>query len=538
MANIKTTAKFLCNICDCVSISNKGDPLTQQVFEKFGFANIYSERMATKKSVPGTYQIKGDGKKNRFVMNMIIQFYPGAPKYPNDNIMKRIEWFTKCCDKLLDTSDIDSIAFPSEIGLYEQCDHHERYLNVIDDFKKKYYLKHHQVVKIVTYEDEDLLQLQDKCHTNYADPIHVLRMSDLDEFEPIKPKINVIQHINIEHLMYLDTSVKPCEKEMTNDNVKPCEKEMTNEKVKICLKKTAQTLAPTPVPAPMLAPAPTLAPVPVPVPVPAPVPVPVPVPAPIELVSEPNQEQLHIYEKNPTWTKAISDLVKDIDPSWDIIFKDSKIQTILSQLDRDFVKEMSGFGDFIEILPIPQDNIFNAFKYCQYPPRAVIVGQDVYADHLDQAMGLSFSVPIGVKPPPSLDNIFKELSTDIADFKIPNSGDLTKWAQQGVLLINASLTVRYKQKESHIKIWKPFTDTLIQLLSEKTETPVVFCLWGNFAKNKKALINNQDQHLILEAVHPSPLGANKGGWFNCKHFSQCNSFLTEHHMEAINWHLE
>src|SRR5437870_4108464 len=116
---ISTKAKFICNLCDCVSIGNKGDSLVQQVFQQFSYANCYVGRMATKKAVAGTLQIKGDGKKNRFVANLFVQFYPGLPKYPNDNIMKRLEWFTHCLDALLEIPDAESFAFPSDYGIYE-----------------------------------------------------------------------------------------------------------------------------------------------------------------------------------------------------------------------------------------------------------------------------------------------------------------------------------------------------------------------------------------------------------------------------------
>lgn len=242
------------------------------------------------------------------------------------------------------------------------------------------------------------------------------------------------------------------------------------------------------------------------------------------------------YEKNPTWKKTISELAEELDSSWNIIFKNPRVIDHLIKLDQQFTEEMKSFGDFTEILPIPQDNIFNAFKQCHYPPKVVIVGQDVYAEHLNQAMGLSFSVPDGVAVPPSLVNIFQELSADITEFKIPSSGNLTRWTQQGVLLLNCALTVRYRQKESHLKFWKPLTDTIIQLLSEM-DHPIVFMLWGNFAKGKKSLIQNQSRHLILEATHPSPLGARQGGWFGSRHFSQCNRFLQQCKINPIDWKL-
>lgn len=136
VVEIQTKAKFLCNLCDCVSTGTRGDPLTQLVFEKYPYANCYVDRVATKKFVPGSLQIKGDGKKNRFVVNMFVQFYPSAPKYPNDNIIKRCEWFTGCLNQLLDIPDAETFAFPNDLGSYETADYVERYLNLIDDFRK------------------------------------------------------------------------------------------------------------------------------------------------------------------------------------------------------------------------------------------------------------------------------------------------------------------------------------------------------------------------------------------------------------------
>jgi len=544
-STITTKAKFLCNICDCVSIGTRGDPITQLVFEKFTHANIYSERVATKKSLPGTLQIKGDGKKNRYVVNMITQFYPGAPKYPNDNIMKRLEWFNMCLDKLLDINDAESVAFPQELGTYEPIDYQERYLNALDDFKKKYYLKHRQVVKMFTYQDQELLFSSDKSQVTYAEPIKMVRLSDLDVLEPTKPKINVIKHVKISELFYLGGTklsfgqerssfpqsppvlaqpLPPAPHVEKEDVVISKTKAVVNHladvegsdeeekpkkvKVKVGLKKV------TPVVPVVVTSTPS---------------------AQLALFSKTDVKPVVIYEKNPTWTRKISELIDEIDPSWDPIFKDPKIMGLLAQLDIDFEKEMSTFGDHIEILPAPQTNIFNAFKHTKFPIKALVLGQDPYFSNLNEAHGLSFSVPDGVKVPPSLDNIFKELSTDVPGFKIPKSGNLTKWASQGVLMLNASLTVRYQQKEGHMKLWKAFTDAIIQLISEKSETPVAFILWGAFAKGKKALIVQQSKHLVIEGTHPSPLGANQGGFFGGKYFSKTNEFIVKHNIKPIDW---
>ena len=169
-------------------------------------------------------------------------------------------------------------------------------------------------------------------------------------------------------------------------------------------------------------------------------------------------------------------------------------------------------------------------------PKVVILGQDPYYANTNEAMGLSFSVPEGVKIPASLQNIFKELSTDIPNFTIPKSGDLTKWTKEGVLLLNTTLTVIHKKKESHIREWNEITDNIISWISKNSRTPVVFMLWGTYARKKKDLILDR-RHLILEEAHPSPFCYIRKEWFGCKHFSKCNNFLRENNLSEINWYL-
>lgn len=181
----------------------------------------------------------------------------------------------------------------------------------------------------------------------------------------------------------------------------------------------------------------------------------------------------------------------------------------------------------------PKGNlIFNAFEQTPFDNlKVVILGQDPYHNP-GQAMGLSFSVPAGVKIPPSLANIYKELNKDIG-MPIPTTGDLTKWANQGVLLLNAVLTVRANEPASHGKIgWTSFTDDVIQIISGQKNN-IVFLLWGNFAQQKQVLID-ATKHKILKAAHPSPLSAHNG-FFGCKHFSDTNKYLVAHHKDPIDW---
>ena len=177
--------------------------------------------------------------------------------------------------------------------------------------------------------------------------------------------------------------------------------------------------------------------------------------------------------------------------------------------------------------------IFNAFNTCPFDKvKVVIIGQDPYHEP-GQAMGLSFSVPDGVPMPPSLINIFKEIQTDLGK-GIPSSGNLTRWAQQGVLLLNATLTVRAHAAGSHQRIgWEEFTDAAIRALSTGRER-LVFLLWGGYARSKAALID-RSRHLVLQSVHPSPLSANRGGWFGNRHFSTANEFLKANGQTPIDW---
>ena len=183
----------------------------------------------------------------------------------------------------------------------------------------------------------------------------------------------------------------------------------------------------------------------------------------------------------------------------------------------------------------PADEIFTAFELTPLSEvKVVIIGQDPYHGE-GQAHGLCFSVKPDIETPPSLVNIYKELNTDLGCY-IPNNGYLTKWAKQGVLLLNTVLTVRAHQANSHRGIgWEEFTDAAIRILNEQ-DRPIVYLLWGKPAQAKKNMLNNP-KHLILEAPHPSPLSAYRG-FFGCQHFSKTNEFLKENGLEPIDWQIE
>lgn len=215
---------------------------------------------------------------------------------------------------------------------------------------------------------------------------------------------------------------------------------------------------------------------------------------------------------------------------WDLILKD-----VLKT--KDFYNTMVLSKQEYEnktVFP-PKENIFEALKITNYEnTKVVIVGQDPYHG-IGEAHGLSFSVKKGIKVPPSLQNIYKEIYTDLNIIEPRDCGDLTKWAKEGVLLLNAVLTVEKDKAGSHANLgWEYFTDNVIKKLNEK-ETPVVFILWGSFARSKKIYITNP-KHLIIESTHPSPFSA-RNGFFGSKPFSKTNDFLISTGQKPIDWQL-
>lgn len=220
-----------------------------------------------------------------------------------------------------------------------------------------------------------------------------------------------------------------------------------------------------------------------------------------------------MFEINETWNNVLKDE-----------FEKPYFNTLIDFLEEEYQEHT--------IFP-PQKDVFNALNFTSFDDvKVVIIGQDPYHD-FDQAHGLCFSVNEGIPFPPSLINIFKELKEDI-NKPIPTSGDLSHWAKQGVLLLNATLTVRAHQAGSHQgKGWEKFTDEIIRQLSTQKEK-LIFLLWGGFAKGKAKLIDRQ-KHIILTSGHPSPLSANRGYWFGNKHFSKTNQLLTDFGHVPIEW---
>ena len=216
--------------------------------------------------------------------------------------------------------------------------------------------------------------------------------------------------------------------------------------------------------------------------------------------------------------------------SWDIILKDEFNKEYFINLINHVKEEYQS-----KTIYPPQNELFNAFRYTDYNNvKVVILGQDPYHGP-NQAEGLSFSVSNEVLKPPSLQNIFKELESDLR-IPFPESNSLKPWARQGVLLLNAVLTVEEHKPTSHASLgWETFTDDVIKILNEKEE-PLVFILWGAYARKKKELITNK-KHLVIESAHPSPFSA-RNGFFGSKPFSKTNEFLKKNNIKEIDWRIE
>ena len=219
----------------------------------------------------------------------------------------------------------------------------------------------------------------------------------------------------------------------------------------------------------------------------------------------------------------------------DVKIEESWKKVLAGEFEKPYFAQLINFvkSEYATTTVYPEGkNIFNAFNLCPLPNvKVVIIGQDPYHEPR-QAHGLCFSVQDGVEFPPSLQNIFKEIESDLGT-PVPQSGNLERWARQGVFLLNSILTVRAHQAASHAnKGWETFTDEVIKQISDKTEN-VVFMLWGNYAKVKGKVIDTK-KHLILNTVHSSPLSVYRG-FFGCKHFSRANQYLTEHGKTPINW---
>lgn len=219
----------------------------------------------------------------------------------------------------------------------------------------------------------------------------------------------------------------------------------------------------------------------------------------------------------------------NLNPSWQAILSDEFQKPYFSELMHAVDEEYENHTCFP-----PKELLFAAFDHCSFNDlKVVIIGQDPYHGE-GEANGLCFSVNDGVRIPPSLRNIYREMNDDLGTIFLPNSGNLESWAKKGILLLNASLSVRMDSPNSHKYLkWSVFTDAVIQKISDEKKE-IVFLLWGGFAQKKGAKID-RNKHLLLESGHPSPMSANQGKWFGNRHFSKTNDYLKENRTELINW---
>ena len=227
-------------------------------------------------------------------------------------------------------------------------------------------------------------------------------------------------------------------------------------------------------------------------------------------------------------------LIKSVKTNWrDLLQKNYyENRSQYKELENVLIRDKQNFQNLQDIYP-PDESIFKTFDFFDIENlKVVILGQDPYHGP-NQAMGMCFSVPDNIKIPPSLVNIYKEIKNSYPKYNIPKTGDLTHWNQQGILLLNTSLTVRQSCPNCYSKYWRDITNNMIKQISNETED-IVFLLWGNHAISKKKFIDS-NKHYILESKHPSPLSANRGGWFGCQHFLKTNEILKSLNKNEINW---
>jgi len=503
--------RYVFNMCSV--INHQDNPF----FERYPNAKMdsgYRPNTSNYHLVPG----------EQTIINGFCQLFPGKAKYHTDNPNLRLGWFENTLEGIVHRiNNVTSIAFP--------CDLDDNYLLKIENFAKRYYLTHNIKPVVKNYAGMVIVDLERRVTPRYFHqnklvfegqrpmsfefPFHVTRNLRLNELggamesarrnrsstvQPSKshfPEPQQVRHTGV-GTNKADVEVKgnASSDEKTVKEEHPSPGTNTMEYI-------PDSLSPPPPP------------------------------PPTSTQVEPSPSTgTKVVRKVRILRNKYMDLFKAIETSWQPLFhSDDQLLNLLKPINDHLVMEIN--EKKLDVLPHPYDLTFNCFNLCRYDDlKAVILGQDPYYANKNEAMGLSFSVRDGVRIPPSLVNIFKELSTDVGDYKMPEHGNLTKWAQQGVLLLNTSMTVVHKVTASHMDLWKKFTNEIIRRIATNTQH-VVFLLWGSHAKSYRYLIP-ADRHLVLESVHPSPNSALKG-WFGNKHFSKTNEYLQKHRGTTIDW---
>ena len=525
-------ANYIFNMCSVINNQTNNKLL-----------ELYPHSKLIETDVPKIGEFILKNKKMPHIIHAYCQIYPGLPKYHNDHYNLRLRWFEQVLNLMIEKlHQIKIIAF-----MIESFD--EKYLFKINNFVKKYQLIHGTSIKIIDFYNKsvDNLDIQRKINIYHINSIQcesqlnmgfnykivdIINKSDLFEYlDNVKSNYNQILDSNQEskndncnqHTPDKDTHDKDTHDKDTPDKDTPDKDPPNKDPDKDPPNKDPDKDPPNKDPdkdpdkdLPNKDP-PNKDP---------------PDNTTNQLVSD-NELNKKLVKKLVRIRKnRYIDLFNELEPLWStVLFGDNTLHQLLKNINDDLINQIN--DEKKDVLPYPFDLTFNCFKLCnENNVKVVILGQDPYFSNKNEAMGLSFSVPDNVKIPPTLINIFTELKSDIPNFTIPNTGNLTKWANQGVLLLNTSLTVIHKLSGCHINLWKPFTTEIINRISSKLAN-VVFMLWGAHAIKYKSMIPST-KHLILESCHPSPLSASKG-WFGNHHFSKCNEYLTNNNKDPINW---
>jgi|GEM_PF-151563 len=574
--------QYLAIIVNCKGkkIDPEIEPLYHELVKIYPKANIYEGDKAILDRKPGHIKIIKNSLDKPDIILIYGQFYPGTADRPNDRKKLRLSWFQDALDEIAETKGLASIGFPSQIcrdggGSWSQ------YYLAIKDFSQTIHLKNDKI-KVTIYENPLIMEeeleksrVAEKIRlTNCLNVIECVDLMDLKSntkkiiFQPQKPSLNdkesVSQGVNrtrirlkqkeeIEKkktLQALDLISSESAGSQMGDNISSDdfldkmednekkhkvekeritldldsdhENESNSDNTPISVKPKIHVKTKSPKKKNLSKPKINLKKN--------------NTPTSNDSLDSECEPFFPITKMNPDWnSNTLSYYAQTKLGGWsEEIFSLPEMVEIMGDVDRDLKEDLEENGEKARYLP-EFDKIFRAFELSKWEEtKVVILGQDPYFSNLNEAMGLSFSVPDGVKIPPSLMNIYKEIKDTYDDYEIPKTGNLESWARQGVLLLNSSLTVRHKEKECHMRIWKTLTDKIIQLISKKKEKPVVFMLWGNHAKGKAKLIDTH-KHIILKATHPSPLGANRGGWFGCGHFGTSNLKLIESGQDHIDW---
>lgn len=482
--------QYLVVIASCLAkkLDPKKEPILASLVKEFPYANVYAK---PSRPNPGSFIILGDGLKKRKIIVIYSQIYPSKMDYPRDNKRKRLEWFVQALDGISEISGLKSICFPRQICRDGGGNWSDYYL-AISDFSQTLALRFEIQVSICeTTPDSKIDAELPNTQISLINTINLDTSISLDSIVMVSnlDKIKVEQDV-LSNNQYSKKKLKFNLDKFRGSKSLVLDEEIQSEKpkTKLIFKKNS---------------------------------------------TEGKLPDFPLTKMNPDWFGQNALTQPNVDPSWSIIFQHEDCQKKLAVTHKLLVADLEKHGDQEPFLP-GFENIWKTFQLCSWQDcRVVILGQDPYPNQAN-AMGLSFSVPEGIKTPQSLANIFKELKNEYGDeYQIPEHGNLEGWVKQGVLLLNSALTIRGKKSNSHQNYWRDVTTTIIRMISEHKEQPVVFMLWGGDAKKKATLINKR-KHLILESTHPSPLSAHRG-WFGNNHFKICNEKLVSCGLEPINW---